>query len=275
MKTYLCLAALCILASCKKPVTEAPYPFQNKQVGIGAYSLATYYSSPVKNSKYFVVFDAGLGDYSKVWTDSHVPDSITVNADVILYDRAGYNKSTAAPAPRDVNNMRKDLDSVIRYYANGRKVILVAHSLGGYITRDFAIKNPSRVAALLFVDPSHELYNGTLNQAGEDQVYNAFKDIYGPGFGGTMEARELIEDAQYMSALPALPNIPVIVISSMKTDATHSIADRQLWYNAHESLKTGLTDFSHTSTTLSGHYIMNTEPALVKEKIRELLAKLP
>ena len=87
-----------------------------------------------------------------------------------------------------------------------------------------------------------------------------------------MEARELIEDAQYMSALPALPNIPVIVISSMKTDATHSIADRQLWYNAHESLKTSLTDFSHTSTTLSGHYIMNTEPALVKRKVRELLA---
>ena len=88
--------------------------------------------------------------------------------------QGGLQQITTAPALRDVNNMRKDLDSVIRYYANGRK------STGGTFTgwiyhEDFAIKNPSRVAALLFVDPSHELYNGTLNQAGEDQVYNALK----------------------------------------------------------------------------------------------------
>lgn len=275
MKMFLCFAVMYVMASCTKPVTEPPFPYTNFQIGFGTYAIATYHSAPVKNSKYLVVFDAGLGDYSKVWTDSHVPDSIIANADVVLYDRAGYNKSTSAPAPRNVNSMRKDLDSIINYYAKGRKVVLVAHSLGAYIIRDYAIKNPSGVAALLFVDPSHEQYNGTLNQAGEDQIYNAFKSLYGVNYGATMEARELIEDAQYMSALPHLPNIPVMVITSMKTDATHNAVDRLLWFNAHETLKAGVADFTHINTSVSGHYIMNTEPALVKEKIRLLLAKLP
>ncbi len=275
MKEALSLLWMLAMASCSKPVDSPSFPYSEFPVGMGSYTLSTYHSAPEKNSKYLVVFDTGLGDYSKVWTESRVPDSIIKNADVVLYDRAGYNRSTAAPAPRDVDRMRKDLDSVINYYAKGRKLILVAHSLGGYIIRDYAVKNPSKVAALLFVDPSHEQYNGSLNQAGEDQIYNAFKAAYGVNFGGTMEARELIEDAQYMSALPSLPDVPVVVISSMKVDAAHTAADRQLWYNAHEALKAGVTDFTHISTTLSGHYIMNTEPALIKDRIRILLSKLP
>jgi len=74
-----------------------------------------------------------------VWKDSKVPDSIKANLDVVLYDRAGYNTSTSAPAPRDVNKMRVDLEKVINKFANGRKVISVAHSLedfrGSFIRR--------------------------------------------------------------------------------------------------------------------------------------------
>lgn len=275
MKKLLWLAIPLTIASCiKDPVT--PDLYVNGKVSIGAYSLSTY-NIPKSTAKYLVLFETGLGDYSKVWIDSKVPDSIKSNLDVVLYDRAGYNTSTTAPSPRDVNKMRSDLEQVVNKYANGRKVIFVAHSLGAYVVRDYAIKNPSKVAAILFVDPSHEIYNGLLTQPLEDQIYNRFKSLYGTNFGGTMEARELIEDAQYMAALPNLPNIPVTVLTSMKIDASQGqdAADRQLWYTAHEALKTGLTDFSHFTTTASGHYIMKTEPGLVISKLRALIARLP
>lgn len=275
MKKLLWLAIPLAIASCRKDPVK-PDLYVNGKVSIGTYSLSTY-NIPKSNAKYLVVFETGLGDYSKVWMDSKVPDSIKSILDVVLYDRAGYNTSTAGPAPRDVNKMRNDLEQVVNKFANGRKLIFVAHSLGAFMVRDYAIKNPSKVAAILFVDPSHEMYNGLLTQPLEDQIYNSFKTIYGANFGGTMEARELIEDAQYMAALPNLPNIPVTVLTSMKIDATQGqdAADRQLWYTAHDALKTGLTDFSHFTTTVSGHYIMKTEAELVFSKLRALISKLP
>ncbi len=275
MKKLLWLAIPLVVVSCRKNPVERDL-YENGKVNIGTYSLTTY-NIPKSSAKYLVVFETGLGDYSKVWKDSKVPDSIKANLDVVLYDRAGYNTSTSAPAPRDVNKMRVDLEKVINKFANGRKVIFVAHSLGGFIVRDYAIKNPSKVAAILFVDPSHEIYNGLMDQPLEDLVYTSFKNLYGVNYGGTMEARELIEDAQYMAALPNLPDIPVTVLTSMKLDAAQGqdAADRQLWFTAHEALKTGLTDFSHFTTTVSGHYIMKTEPGLIISKLRALVAKLP
>jgi pimeloyl-ACP methyl ester carboxylesterase len=275
MKKLVWLAIPLMVASCKKHPADRGLYVESK-IQIGSYSLSTY-NIPKISAKYLVVFETGLGDFSKVWKDSKVPDSIQSNLDVVLYDRAGYNTSTTAPAPRDVDKMRSDLEQVMNRYANGRKVIFVAHSLGGYIVRDFAVKNPSKVAAILFVDPSHEIYNGLIDQPLEDLIYNSFKTKYGANFGGTMEARELIEDAAYMSVLPNLPNVPVMVITSMQINASQGqdAADRQLWYTAHEALKTGLSDFSHFTTTASGHYIMSTEPGLVISKLRALVAKLP
>lgn len=275
MKNLLWLAIPFLIASCKKdPINKDLYV--EGKVQMGSYTLTTY-NIPKTNAKYLVVFETGLGDYSKVWMDSKIPDSFKTNLDVVLYDRAGYNTSTVAPSPRDVNKMRADLERVVDKYANGRKVIFVAHSLGGYIVRDYAIKNSSKTAAILFIDPSHEMYNGTLNQATEDLIYNSFKSLHGVNYGGTMESRELIEDAQYMTTLPNLPNIPVSVITSMKLDAAqgYDAADRQLWYNAHDALKAGLSDFTHFTTTVSGHYIMKTEPDLVLGKMRALITKLP
>ncbi|MFN8307892.1 MAG: alpha/beta fold hydrolase [Ferruginibacter sp.] len=275
MKNVFALALTMLFFSCKKNPTPAD-SYVRGSVGFPTHSLSVY-NIPSAGAKYLLVFDTGLGDYSKLWIDSKIPDSFSRNQEVLLYDRAGYNTSTTAPAPRDVTKMRSDLEKVIATYSRGRKVILVAHSLGGYVIRDYAIKNPDKVAALMFVDPSHELYNGLIDQATEDLIYEAFKTRYGAGFGGTMEARELLEDAQYMSALPNLPDVPVSVLTSMKLDPAQGqdAADRQLWFTAHESLGTGLTEFTHYTTTVSGHYIMKTEPGFIVSKLKSLIAKLP
>ncbi len=125
---------------------------------------------------------------------------------------------------------------------------------------------------------SGDTANGENNQpiqAIEDFVVNLFTSNNGATFGGTSEVKELIEDSQYTSTLANLPNIPVIVISSMKVDAEHSVSDRQLWFDAYEMLKKGVTDFTHIVTTNSGHYIMNDEPNLVVGNFNLLLSKLP
>lgn len=257
--------------SCKKD-KNPDAQFVESTLNLAIHKLAAF--SIINNTKYLIVFESGLGDDHTVWNQRKIASQISKVADVSLYDRAGYGKSEKGLVPRNINNLTSELASVINASANARKVILVGHSLGGMIIRDYAIKNPDKVAAIIFVDPSHEAYNQP-TQAIEDLIYDSFSTAYGADFGGTMEARELIEDSEFMDTLSVLPDIPVIVLTSMKTDADHTVADRQLWYNAHELLKNGVTDFKHISTTKSGHYIMIEEPDLIVSNLMALLNKLP
>ena len=264
------LTTLFGVASCKKNNDPTP-AFTETNVNLTTHKLASF--SAIKNSKYLVVFESGLGNDHTVWSNS-VASQINSIADVLMYDRAGYGKSENGPGPRDIDRLRSELESVIDRFSNGRKVILIGHSLGGMIIRDYAIKNPLKTAALLFVDPSHEFYSHP-SQAEEDMLYEASRNANGANFGGTLEARAFIEDLQYASKLPNLPNVPVIVLTHMKVDADHASSDVQALYNAHELLKTAVTDFTHIPATKSGHFIMIDEPNLVIDNFKLLLSKLP
>jgi len=271
------LIGLACLSSCDKNDDKLNVSFNENSVQLSTHKLETY--NVETNSKYLIIFESGLGDDHSVWQSNNVAEKISKKMDVVLYDRGGYGKSTVDNNPRNIERLRSELEQVIDKYANGRKVILVGHSLGGLIIRDYAIKNPGRIAGLLFVDPSHENYNQP-SQSVEDLIYNSFSSSYGVNFGGTKEVRELIEDFAYTSLLPNLPNVPVIVLTSMKQDQANKTSDetynktREDWYNAHDQLKNGVTDFTHIQTTKSGHYIMKEEPDLIVNNIDLLIARI-
>ena len=270
------LVSLLLVTSCSKGKDEKN-SFNEDFVEFSTHKLKIY--SVETNSNYLIVFESGLGDDHSVWQAKNIAEDISNKMDVVIYDRGGYGKSTIDSNPRNIDRLRIELESVIDKYSNDRKVILVGHSLGGLIIRDYAIKNPDKTAALLFIDPSHEIYNNPTQEV-EDLIYNSFKDAYGVNFGGTKEVRQLIEDFAYTSVLHHLPNVPVVVLTSMKQDNANTTADqtynktRQDWYNAHEQLKNGVEDFTHVQTANSGHYIMKEEPNLVIDNLNLLISKL-
>jgi pimeloyl-ACP methyl ester carboxylesterase len=277
LKLISLLCAIILLSACKKDdyptLSEINIPILNTH----ALKAKTFTDN---NSTYLVVFESGLGDGSAIWEEKKTANQIAKHDDILIYSRAGYEQSTIDNNLRDVDRLRQELEIAINQTANGRKVILIGHSLGGLIIRDYAIKNPTKTAALLFIDSSHELYNQP-TQLQEDEIYNAFLSTYGINFGATKEAQALIESLAYSSALPNLPNIPTIVLTSMKQDNNNNTSDqtnnktRQDWYNAHEALKTGVTDFTHIQTLVAGHYIMIEEPNLVLDNFNLLKSKLP
>lgn len=268
-KIFISVFCLFTFFSCGKD--DVKPDFTTTTISLPTHKLVSY--SIINNSKYLIVFEAGLGDDHSIWNQKNLPTIISSKQDILLYDRAGYGKSEKGSDPRNIAKLSAELDSVITMFANNRKVILVGHSLAGMIMKDYAIKNSTKIAGILFIDPSHEAYNNP-TQAQEDLIYNTFLNSYGANFGATMEARELIEDSQYMSTLPNLPNVPIIILTSMKTDASHNATDRQNWFTAHELFKTGITDFTHITTTNSGHYIFTEEPNLVLDNLNLLLSKL-
>ncbi len=262
---------LCVLASCSKKIIPES---SSTTVILSTHTLTAF--SIINNSKYLVVFESGLGDDHRIWNQKKIPLTISATEDVLMYDRGGYGKSGKGPGPRNIETLSSELDSIITKFSNGRKVILAGHSLGGMIIRDFAVKNPEKIAGLLFIDPSHESYN--FPTPSQEKLISLLVGV--KSSGAKMEAKELIEDARYMATIPKLPNVPVIVLTSMKQDDTNTKSDqaykknRQDWYNAHESLRNGLTDFTHISTTISGHYIFIEEPNLVIDNLNLLISKL-
>lgn len=277
----LCLLTFIIytfsFVSCSDDDKKDSPEYPGTVIDLGTHKLMTYIVS--KKSKYLVVFESGHGNDHTSWYSTGKSSEILsisnfLDSDVLLYDRAGYGKSESDTEPRNINKLRSELEKVIDKFANDRKVILVGHSLGGLIIRDFAIKNPKKVAGLVFIDASHEKYNH-FSQSQIDSFYNTYKAAYGENSGIALETLQLIEDFKYMEGLPNLPDVPVIAITSMKIDAEHDSADRQLWYDSKESLKTGVKDFTHIKTIKSGHFIQLDEPKLVLGNIRLLLSKLP
>lgn len=263
------------LVSCHKKAITPEYP--GTAVELGTHTLMAYTVS--KQSKYLVVFESGLGNDHTSWYSSGksmeiLSISTFLNADVLLYDRAGYGKSGFSTEPRNITKLSGELEKVVDKFANGRKVLLVGHSLGGFIIRDYAIRNPKKVAGLLFVDTSEEKY-GRPSQGLIDSSYNNYRIAYGANSGIASETLQLTEDFKYMAGLPNLPDVPVIAITSMRIDANHNAAEMQLRYESVESLKVGLTDFTHITTVKSGHYIQLEEPELVLGNIKLLLSKFP
>lgn len=267
LKTTLAII-LFVITSCSND--HPNNDFDEIKVDVSTHKLMSY--TNIQNTEYLVVFESGLGDDNLIWKQKKIAQKINNYSDVLLYDRASYGKSEPGPNPRNIDKLSDELTYVVNRFSNGRKVILIGHSLGGMIVRDFAIKNPSKVAAILFVDPSHENYN-QLTQEEEDNIYSIFNANFGSSFGGTLEAMELIEDSEYTSTLSGLPDVPIIVLTNMQVTSEQSAEDRQLWFNAHEMLGNGISDFTHI-TTNSGHYIMNEETNLFIENFNLLLSKL-
>ncbi|MCE7993686.1 MAG: alpha/beta hydrolase [Roseivirga sp.] len=258
---------------------KTPETVDDGQVGtisLGTHRLSTF--SQVNDTEYLVVFESGHGYNTTGWFTNNLVDVIAQQSDVLLYDRAGYGDSEMGPGPRNIERLSSELAAVIDQYALGRKVILVSHSLGGLIARDYAIKHPSKVASMLFLDVSHEAYNDPSPEK-EDMVYDITASNFGVTHGATMEIRELSEGLEYAATLPNLPDVPVIAISGMKEDAASAARNEfhgkttQEWYDAHEELGEGITDFTHIGAQNVGHFVFIDDAELVIQAIQQLLAK--
>lgn len=112
-----------------------------------------------------VVLVNGIGHdaTSAQWVE--VERALTASARVCRYDRPGTGGSDAPRiSGRGADELDAELDAVVDHAAGGGRVVLVAHSFGGYLARTYADRHPDRVDGLVFVDaldPSVGVLRGT------------------------------------------------------------------------------------------------------------------
>ena len=219
-KLIILLAAIfTVFTACEKsttsiPIMPSPIETITTRIDVGGYELHTQTRG---QGKHTIVFEAGAGDDSSVWTDSGIFEEIAKDNQAIIYNRAGYTLSDAATndVPRDINQLAKELHKVITELAKKEKVILVGHSLGGPIIRAYTRDYPEKVEGLFFVDPSHaDVENATNLQEMENELVPYLTSI--GEFGLAKELEQLVENYNILINLPNLPILPITVLTSMK-----------------------------------------------------------
>ena len=101
-----------------------------------------------------VVVENGLGDFSFDWI--LVQANVATFTRICSYDRAGYAWSDPGPKPRTFAQLNLELRDALAKVGERGPFVLVGHSFGGPVVRNFAVTYPHEVGGLVLVDAAFE-----------------------------------------------------------------------------------------------------------------------
>ena len=130
---------------------EFPPKPPGKLVDLGGHKLHVYCSG---HGSPTVVVENGLGDFSFDWT--LVQNQVSRFARICTYDRAGYAWSDPGPKPRTFAQINLELHDALEKLGERGPYVLVGHSYGGPVMRNFAAQFPRNAAGLVLVDSAVE-----------------------------------------------------------------------------------------------------------------------
>lgn len=125
----------------------AQHPTPGKLIDIGGYRLHLLCNGTGSPA---VLFEAGIGDDSLTWAG--VQPAIAKTTRACSYDRAGYGWSDPSPMPRDAKTIAQELHALLSSAGVGGPLVLVGHSLGGMLVREYAGLYRSDVVGMVLVD---------------------------------------------------------------------------------------------------------------------------
>lgn len=101
-----------------------------------------------------VIVENGLGDFSFDWI--LVQNRVAQFTRVCTYDRAGYAWSDRGPQPRTFAQINLELHDALAKLGEQPPFVLVGHSYGGPVVRNFALTYSQQVAGMVQVDAAFE-----------------------------------------------------------------------------------------------------------------------
>lgn len=135
-----------------KAKLQAQFPPPGQLVDIGGYRLHIVCQGSGAGST--VILDAGSGETSLSW--ALVQPEVAKFARVCAYDRAGIGWSEAGPKSRSVSLMVEELHILLQRAGLKGPFVLVGHSIGGIVSRQYAASYPGEMSGLVLVDSAHE-----------------------------------------------------------------------------------------------------------------------
>jgi pimeloyl-ACP methyl ester carboxylesterase len=195
-----------------------------------------------------------------------VADALGKHAEVVTYSRAGYGPS-GDDGPESLDGLVEHGAELVAAVADGRPVVVVGHSLGGYLAMKVAARDPERVRAVVLVDSSHpeELDRSDRQKAGSESLSRTFSMIY---HSLRLGCGPLLEVPDWVLTLP----------EAARRTALAQYRDARLWYAGRREWTATLEAFtSGASVPRLGVPVLglSAERTIAQEKVqRELHEEL-
>ena len=239
-----------------------------------------------------VVLISGYGGSHEDWTrvfdpggeiktsDSAVFPQVGKFTRVCAYDRPGtwrsdgtLSPSTPVRQPTTAQDGAADLHALLGASKQKGPYVLVAHSWGGLIARQYASEHPEEVSGLVLVDPSSEFLQDTLTPAQWGALVRLGTQPREPE---SIEGVDYESSARALRAAPPVRGIPSVVLTSdecfeLLPGAGGAQRQCQAWQESQDLLAAHL-DAEHITRTDSGHVIQAENPELVIASVREVVA---
>ncbi|MCH2055067.1 MAG: alpha/beta hydrolase [Thalassotalea sp.] len=222
-----------------------------------------------------VVLEAGSGAALSDWNP--VYKSISSKFTTIRYSRVGNGKSSKTAQHFTSGLYAQQLNQLLDILDVDSPFMLVAHSYGGSIARDFAASYPQRLKSLLLIDPSSEhdvdilraidleKGNKEIEQIKLDDMRNGMSNVYLDFW-----SKRPLPD------YPQIPDIPLTVIVSVKTmenppSLFFTDTGRKMWGELWSDWAGQFPRGEVVLTANSGHHIQFDEPDLVIKELIKLI----
>jgi pimeloyl-ACP methyl ester carboxylesterase len=126
------------------------FPPPGQLVDVGGYKLHIHClgtGSPT------VILESGQGGLSSDWV--WIQPEIAKTTRVCAYDRAGVGWSDPGPAPRDAQQVGRELHSLLANAQIPGPYLLVGHSYGGLYVRVYAATYPETIKGMMLIEAAH------------------------------------------------------------------------------------------------------------------------
>lgn len=225
-------------------------------------------------SKLTLVFEAGGGAALTSWESVPQAAAREFSLRVAAYDRAGLGSSDVGPMELVPGQESQDLIQALDHLGAGR-MILIGHSYGGLLSILHAIRNPSRVAGLVLVDPMNTDF---IQRVTLTWLNSTVPDIPNPASpSDTVIVRMKRTIGELVAATEpgiATLEMPIVVLTAGVPFWGNPDRDTA-WRASHETIARAKPNRRLLIATQSRHGIPGTEPNRVIDAIRLLLTLIP
>ncbi|MDF2686432.1 MAG: putative hydrolase [Clostridia bacterium] len=124
-----------------------------------------------------IVIDSCIASCSAEWW--HIAEQLQGEYQVLLYDRAGYGKSSLSIKTRTPENIAAELDDLLNKLGINKNIIMIGHSQGGFYATQYALMFPQKMKAVVLLDPAtpfdiefiHNLSQKEYKYSGVDKTF--------------------------------------------------------------------------------------------------------
>jgi pimeloyl-ACP methyl ester carboxylesterase len=283
---------------------ERELPPPGRLVDVGGHRMHIYCQGQGHPT---VIVEQGIGAQSLAWAPlNEQMSSITT---LCAYDRVGMGYSEPVDHPTSAREVATNLNELLKAAGMSDDIVLVGWSAGGMYAREYYRQFPEHVKGMVLVDSAHEQQLFRMPPPPDEsfnpmKVYRYLAPLGWVRATGRIERqfakaplpaslRErliainlkshmyrtlLAEGAGFEADLaenrapPSLGDLPLIVLTEGKPNIPFMRDNLAVWNALHAELAKLSTNSKHIIATNSAHAIHRSEPQLIFESVREVVA---